>query len=95
IFILVNKEREENDEKYLMSIVKINTLDRTTIIDNINSINQFTTRLNLHGRFIHIDPKAREFLGYSSYELIGHTHFDFVHPDDLPIIVRAHQLCLF
>ncbi|CAF5015184.1 unnamed protein product, partial [Rotaria sp. Silwood1] len=91
-FRQINKEREENDEKYLMSIVKINTLDRTTIIDNINSINQFTTRLNLHGRFIHIDPKAREFLGYSSYELIGHTHFDFVHPDDLPIIVRAHQL---
>ncbi|CAF1170690.1 unnamed protein product [Rotaria sordida] len=87
-----NREKEENDEKYLMSIVKVNTLDRTILINNFNSINQFTTRLNLHGRFIHIDSKAREFLGYSSYELIGHTHFDFVHPDDLPIIVQAHQI---
>ncbi|CAF4665105.1 unnamed protein product [Rotaria socialis] len=36
--------------------------------------------------------KAREFLGYNSYELIGHVHSDFVHPDDLPIIVRAQQI---
>jgi hypothetical protein len=95
-----------------MSIVKVNTLDRTLIINNANSIHQFTTRLNLQGKFIHIDSKfvcffifilnwnlflfrAREFLGYSSYELIGRTHFDFVHPDDLPIIVRAHQICSF
>jgi hypothetical protein len=39
--------------------------------------------------------RAREFLGYNSYELIGRTHFDFVHPDDLTIIIRAHQICLW
>jgi hypothetical protein len=94
-----------------MSIVKVNTLDKTLIINNDNSINEFTTRLNLHGKFIHIDSKfvfflfdfinkyfifrARQFLGYTPYELIGHTYFDFVHPDDLPVIVRAHQICLF
>jgi hypothetical protein len=95
-----------------MSIVKVNTLDKTLIINNDDSINEFTTRLNLQGRFILIDSKfilnisslfhnkyfsfrARQFLGYSSYELIGHTYFDFVHPDDLPIMIRAHQLCQF
>lgn len=57
IKFVVNKEKEENDEKYLMSIVKVNTLDRTLIINNENSINEFTTRLNLHGKFIHIDSK--------------------------------------
>jgi len=40
-----------------MSIVKVNTLDRTLIINNENSIDEFTTRLNLHGKFIHIDSK--------------------------------------
>jgi hypothetical protein len=54
---LVSKQKEENDGKYLMSIVKINTLDRTLIINNENPINEFTTRLNLHGKFIHIDSK--------------------------------------
>lgn len=37
--------------------------------------------------------RTRESLGYTSFELIGRTHFDFVHPDDLPIISRAHQIC--
>ncbi|CAM4882176.1 unnamed protein product [Rotaria socialis] len=52
-FRQINKEKQENDEKYFIS---------------------------------------REFLGYNSYELIGHVHSDFVHPDDLPIIVRAQQI---
>jgi len=46
-----------------MSIVKVNTLDRTLIINNENSINEFTTRLNLHGKFIHIDSKF-DFIEY-------------------------------
>jgi len=39
--------------------------------------------------------RARQFLGYNSFELIGRTFFDFVHPDDLPIIIRAHNLCKY
>ncbi|CAF3800387.1 unnamed protein product [Rotaria magnacalcarata] len=52
-----NKEKQENNEKYFMSIVKVNTLDRTIIVNNRNLINQFTLRINLHERFIHIDSK--------------------------------------
>ncbi|UJR34321.1 hypothetical protein I4U23_021724 [Adineta vaga] len=91
-FRQIKKKDEETDEKYLMSIVQVNTLDRSLTITNDNSINEFTIRLNLQGRFIHVDTNARHYLGYSSYELIGHTFFNFVHPDDLPIIVRAQQL---
>ncbi|CAF3393718.1 unnamed protein product [Rotaria socialis] len=80
------------NEKYLMSIVKLNTLDRTLIINNESSSEEFVTHLNIYGKFIFIDAKARQYLGYSSFELIGRTFFDFVHPDDLSIIVRAHQL---
>ncbi|CAF1444720.1 unnamed protein product [Adineta steineri] len=91
-FRQVSKRNDENDEKYLMSIVKVNTIDRTLTINDDNSINEFTTRLNLRGRFVHVDSKARQILGYSSYELIGYTYFDFVHPDDLSIMTRAYQL---
>ncbi|CAF3822554.1 unnamed protein product [Adineta steineri] len=91
-FRQVSKKNDENDEKYLMSIVKVNTIDRTLTINDDNSVNEFTTRLNLRGRFVHVDSKARHILGYSSYELIGYTYFDFVHPDDLSIMTRAYQL---
>ncbi|CAF3366504.1 unnamed protein product [Rotaria sp. Silwood2] len=74
------------NEKYLMSIVKLNTLDRTLIINNESSCEEFITHLNIYGRFIFIDAKARQYLGYSSFELVGRTYFDFVHPDDLSIM---------
>ncbi|CAF1061004.1 unnamed protein product [Adineta ricciae] len=91
-FRQIKRKDEENDEKYLMSIVQVKTLDRSLTITNHHSINEFSIRLNLQGRFIHIDINTRQYLGYSSYELIGHTFFDFVHPDDLPIIFRAQQI---
>ncbi len=40
-----------------MSIVKVNTLDKTLSINNQNSINKFTMRLNLQGKFIQVDSK--------------------------------------
>jgi len=40
-----------------MSIVKVNTSDRTLTIDHNHSQNQFTTRLNPQGKFIQIDSK--------------------------------------
>ncbi|CAF4372219.1 unnamed protein product, partial [Adineta steineri] len=36
--------------------------------------------------------RARQILGYDPFEIIGHTYFDFVHPDDLAVIVRAYKL---
>ncbi|CAF4637180.1 unnamed protein product, partial [Rotaria sp. Silwood2] len=90
---LIGAFRNINEnEKYLMSIVKLNTLDRTLIINNESSSEEFITHLNIYGKFIFIDAKARQYLGYSSFELVGRTYFDFVHPDDLSIMVRAHQL---
>lgn len=55
-FLLVNK-KNENEEKYLISIVEVNTLDRCLVVNNDQLNNQFTTRLNLQAKFIYIDPK--------------------------------------
>lgn len=47
----------DNDGKYLMSLVNINGLDRHLFPNQSNLIQQFVTRLNHHGQFIHIDSK--------------------------------------
>ncbi|CAF1089802.1 unnamed protein product [Adineta steineri] len=80
------------NEKYFMSIVKINTLDRMLMMNIDHPINEFVTYLNIQGKFVFIDSKARQILGYSSFEIVGRTYFDFVHPDDLNVIVRAYKL---
>ena len=57
---------EENDEKYLMSLVQVNSVDRSLITDPDKSSDDFATRLNLQGRFIHIDSKFVAFSGTNS-----------------------------
>ncbi|CAF0845318.1 unnamed protein product [Adineta steineri] len=81
----------END-KYFMSIVKINTLDRMLRMNTDYPVEEFITYLNTQGQFVYVDSKARQMLGYDPFEIIGHTYFDFVHPDDLAVIVRAYKL---
>ncbi|CAF1445984.1 unnamed protein product [Adineta steineri] len=90
---LIGAYRTINEnEKYFMSIVKINTLDRMLRMNADYPLEEFMTHLNTQGKFVYIDSKARQILGYSPFEIIGHTYFDFVHPDDLAVIVRAYKL---
>ncbi|CAF1257354.1 unnamed protein product [Adineta steineri] len=90
---LIGAYRTINEnEQYFMSIVKINTLDRMLRMNADYPTEEFITYLDTQGKFIYIDSKARQILGYSPFEMIGHTYFDFVHPDDLAVIVRAYKL---
>ncbi|CAF1105674.1 unnamed protein product [Adineta steineri] len=91
---LIGAYRTINEnENYFMSIVKINTLDRMLRMNYADySTEEFITYLNIQGKFVYIDSKARQMLGYKPFEMIGRTYFDFVHPDDLAVIVRAYKL---
>jgi len=82
----------DDDDKYLMSIVQVETIDRSLIIQEENSLEEYSLRLNLQGKLIHFDLKACEYFGYHPDELIGQTYLNYIHPDDLPIMIRAHQL---
>ncbi|CAF3597070.1 unnamed protein product [Adineta steineri] len=90
---LIGAYRTINEnEEYFMSIVKINTLDRMLRMNADYPIEEFITYLNIQGKFVYVDSKARQILGYNPFDLIGRTYFDFVHPDDLAVIVRAYKL---
>jgi PAS domain S-box-containing protein len=43
------------------------------------------SRHNLEGIFLYASPASRVLLGYEPDELIGHSAYDFFHPDDLKI----------
>ena len=47
---------------------------------------------DLEGRFTYVSPSSRTVLGYEPEELMGHTPYDFMHPDDrAEIRQRIHQ----
>jgi PAS domain S-box-containing protein len=41
--------------------------------------------IDTHGRYLQANDRWGEMLGYSPDELVHRLHFDFLHPDDLPV----------
>jgi len=90
---IIGAKRTFNDNQiHFVCLVQIESVDRTSRFDLNDNEEEFSTHLNNQGKFIYLNRQGEFFLGYQSIELIGRTYFDFVHPDDLPIVKRAHQL---
>ncbi|MGZ4358578.1 MAG: PAS domain S-box protein, partial [Gaiellaceae bacterium] len=47
--------------------------------------------VDLGGRFREVNPMLERQLGYRRDELVGMSHRDLTHPDDLPILDRLHE----
>jgi PAS domain S-box-containing protein len=46
------------------------------------------------GIYLYASPACRQLLGYEPEELIGHSAYDFFHPDDLAAIGHSHSTIL-
>jgi PAS domain S-box-containing protein/putative nucleotidyltransferase with HDIG domain len=44
------------------------------------------------GRYLYASPACRVLLGYEPEELLGHSAFEFIHPDDLLKIEQSRQM---
>ena len=52
----------------------------------INNISDVTVEIKTDGTFTFLSPQSSTIFGYHPKELIGLNAFDFIHPDDLPMI---------
>lgn len=43
------------------------------------------------GNYLYASPSCRILLGYEPEELVGHSAFEFIHPDDIPFINRVRS----
>ena len=43
------------------------------------------------GVYLYVSPACRSLLGYEESELVGHSIYEFFHPDDLNTVQRAHS----
>lgn len=46
------------------------------------------------GHFLYASPACRTLLGYAPEDLIGHSAYEFFHPDDLALIRKTHSTIL-
>ncbi|MCX6138792.1 MAG: PAS domain S-box protein, partial [Ignavibacteriales bacterium] len=58
-----------------------------------NSI-EMISRHTSDGAYIYASPACRTLLGYEAEELVGHSSFEFIHPDDLACIEKSRQTVL-
>jgi diguanylate cyclase (GGDEF)-like protein/PAS domain S-box-containing protein len=52
------------------------------------------SRHTLEGRYLYVSPACRYLLGYEPDELVGHSAYELLHPDDLETIRAAHEAIL-
>lgn len=43
------------------------------------------------GEYLYVSPSCRALLGYEPEELIGHSAYEYFHPDDIDVITRSQQ----
>ena len=55
----------------------------------VKSILDIIVELNSDFTTSYINPQIKDLLGYSPEELIGKKSMDFIHPDDLPEIIKS------
>ncbi len=52
------------------------------------------TRYSVEGQFLYVSPACQSLLGYQPEELVGHSAYEFLHPDDLEMITQVHRTVL-
>lgn len=52
------------------------------------------SRHNAEGIYLYASPACRDLLGYESEELVGHSAYEFFHPDDIANIQKCHRVLL-
>lgn len=46
------------------------------------------------GVFLYASPACAKLLGFEPEELLGRSYYDFIHPEDIPAVRRAHNMLL-
>jgi diguanylate cyclase (GGDEF)-like protein/PAS domain S-box-containing protein len=56
-----------------------------------DTLGEMVSRHAPDGRYTYASAASRDLLGYEPEELIGHSSYEFIHPDDLEEVRRAHD----
>ena len=66
----------------------------TNYRDLVEGTNDLITKVNAEGNFIFVNNMSKKYLGLSPKEAIGHSAFEFVHPDDRESTQKWFKECV-
>ncbi|HSE84444.1 MAG TPA: PAS domain S-box protein, partial [Thermodesulfobacteriota bacterium] len=79
-------ERKRTEEALWESEEKFRTL--------VEHSYDFIIETSVGGRFLYVNPKHKDVLGYEPSELLGQSIFENIHPDDRPAVMAEFQRAL-
>lgn len=88
VFAIIEIFTDINELKQVESALKRSELHFRTLIDNISEI---ITVLDSKGKIIYQSSSIELVLGYSMEETIGKSYFDFINPDDIPVLLKVFK----
>jgi len=56
-----------------------------------NNITDLVCLHEIDGTYIYVSPSSVSITGYTSEELVGRSLYEFLHPDDIAIMKKAHE----
>ncbi|XP_042316897.1 neuronal PAS domain-containing protein 2 isoform X2 [Sceloporus undulatus] len=54
-------------------------------------LEEFTSRHSLEWKFLFLDHRAPQIIGYLPFEVLGTSGYDYYHVDDLQLLARCHE----
>lgn len=59
----------------------------------VDTKSEFTSRHSLEWKFLFLDHRASQIIGYLPFEVLGTSGYDYYHFDDLERVVTCHEAC--
>ncbi|MFW5700673.1 MAG: PAS domain S-box protein, partial [Cyclobacteriaceae bacterium] len=56
-----------------------------------NSLTDVITQTDIEGNIIYASPGWKDVTGFHPHEIIGKSAFNFIHPDDLPVVIAKFK----
>ena len=94
-----DSENESGDEKatlsrHISSVISHFTCSKSNYARLFNEIDDFIHVVSKAGTVFHCSSSCYKLLGLTSHQIIGRPISDFVHPEDIEILMKYHSVCI-
>ena len=80
--------------RYFISVGRLSTpkiLKELKLSQQKSSQNEFASRHSLEWKFLFLDHRASNLIGYMPFEVLGTSGYDYYHWDDLAVVISGHE----
>ena len=80
--------KEKQKRRQVQEILRISEERYRLLAENVSDI---ISKHTFSGEYVYVSPSSEEITGFAPQELIGKNCYDFVHPDNVAQVKKAHQ----